>query len=171
MKPGFFTFAKFGNGCSPRPDRLASKPGTWLMRQSAHGSQFIPVALEEASPDGGFQIYRFGSPLYFANAGKFLEDVSSIVEGGTRSVKCLVLDAQAMTDMDTTGAESFHEAMQLLAGRNIVLAVSRANRALEKLLRHYGYDEQIGRDRMYPTNRHALAAWRREQSETDSHMA
>lgn len=111
MKPGFFTSAKFGNGCSPRPDRLASKPGTWPVRESADGSQFIPVALEEASLVGGFQIYRFGSPLYFANAGKFLEDVAAIVEGVTRSVKCLVLDAQAMTDMDATGAESFQEAM------------------------------------------------------------
>lgn len=145
--------------------RRASKPGTWLMQEAADGSYFIPIAPEEVEPGSELLIYRFGSPLYFANAGMFSGDIESLVERNTATLKCLVLDAQAVTDMDTTGAESFHEAMRLLADKKIVFAVSRASRTLQELLEHYGFDQQIGRDRMYPTNRHAVAAWRQERGE------
>ena len=74
----------------------------------------------------------------------------------------VVLDAEAMTDMDVTGMEAFHDAMDLLAGLGVTFAVTRASRWMTGLLDHYGVLDQIGRERLYPSNRHAMAAYREE---------
>ena len=63
-----------------------------------------------------------------------------------------------MVDIDTTGAEVLHQALTLLADRGVAFAVARANPHLRPLLQRYGLLELIGESRMYPTNRHAVAA-------------
>jgi MFS superfamily sulfate permease-like transporter len=73
-----------------------------------------------------------------------------------------VLDAEAMNDMDTTGEETLHQIMTWLAKRGVTVAVSRANPSTTALLRHYHLLELIGENRLYPTNRHAMAAFRQE---------
>ena len=53
--------------------RRASRPGTWVLQEAPDGSKFVPE--ETGNAPGkirGFFIYRFGSPLYFANATLFL---------------------------------------------------------------------------------------------------
>jgi len=73
-----------------------------------------------------------------------------------------VLDAEAMNDMDTTGEETLHQVLMSLTNRGVTLAVSRANQPTYALLAHYHLLELIGENRMYPTNRHAIAAFRQE---------
>jgi MFS superfamily sulfate permease-like transporter len=77
-----------------------------------------------------------------------------------------VLDAEAMNDMDTTGEETLHQVLTSLAKRGVTVAVSRANPTTTALLAHYHLLELIGKDRLYPTNRHAIEAFRRETGET-----
>ena len=67
-----------------------------------------------------------------------------------------------MNDMDTTGEETLHQVMSWLAKRGVTVAVSRANPSTTALLRHYHLLELIGENRLYPTNRHAIAAFRQE---------
>jgi MFS superfamily sulfate permease-like transporter len=64
--------------------------------------------------------------------------------------------------MDTTGAETLHQVLMWLADRGVRVAVSRANPATTALLRHYHLLKLIGENRLYPTNRHAIAAFRQE---------
>ena len=73
-----------------------------------------------------------------------------------------MLDAQAMNDMDTTGAETLHQVLQWLKGRGVNLSVSRASPSATALLSRYHLVELIGENRLYPTNRLAIAAFRLE---------
>ena len=73
-----------------------------------------------------------------------------------------MLDAEAMSDIDTTGAEVLHQVLTLFAKRCVTFAVARANPQLLPLLQRYGLLEMIGENRLYPTNRHAVAALRQE---------
>jgi MFS superfamily sulfate permease-like transporter len=73
-----------------------------------------------------------------------------------------VLDAEAMVDIDTTGEESLHQVLTLLAKRGVTVAVSRANQSTAALLSRYHLLELIGDNRLYPTNRHAIEAFRKE---------
>ena len=142
--------------------RRASRPRTWVLRDAPDGSHFVPEETDHAPDTNGILIYRFGASLYFANAAFFEEEVEKLVDQAATPVKWFVLDAQAMNDIDTTGAETLHQVLQWLKGRGVSVSVSRANPSTTALLAHYHLLELIGENRMYPTNRHAIAAFRQE---------
>ena len=48
--------------------RRASRPGTWVLREAPDGSHFLPEEAGSAPDTSGLIVYRFGAPLYFANA-------------------------------------------------------------------------------------------------------
>jgi sulfate permease, SulP family len=148
--------------------RRASKPGTWVLRESPDGSHFVPTETIAAADESGLIVYRFGSPLYFANANRFVEEVETLITQASTPVRWFVLDAEAMTDIDTSGAEVLHQVLKLLASRDVTFALARANPQLPSLLRRYGLLELIGEDRLYPTNRHAVAALCPEHGKTVS---
>jgi MFS superfamily sulfate permease-like transporter len=110
--------------------RCASKPGTWVLRESPDGSHFVPTETIAAADESGLIVYRFGSPLYFANANRFVEEVETLITQASTPVRWFVLDAEAMTDIDTTGAEVLHQVFRRhpLAGplrRRLTRAVAR----------------------------------------------
>ncbi len=142
--------------------RRASHPGTWVLQEAPDGSHFLPEETDHAPDTSGIIIYRFGSPLYFANANFFEEEVEKLFTQAATPVKWFVLDVEAMVDIDTTGEETLHQVLTSLAKRGVTVAVSRANQSTAALLAHYHLLELIGENRMYPTNRHAIAAFRKE---------
>jgi SulP family sulfate permease len=142
--------------------RRASRPGTWVLQEVPDGSHFVPEEADHAPEPSGIIIYRFGAPLYFANATSFEEEVKKLVTQAATPVKWFVLDAEAMVDIDTTGEEVLHQVLTWLADRGVTVALSRANQPTAGLLGRYHLLELIGENRLYPTNRHAIAAFRRE---------
>jgi len=145
--------------------RRASRPGTWVLREAQDGSHFVPTETIVGPDESGIIVYRFGSPLYFANANLFMEEVERLVAQGRTPIKAFVLDAEAMSDVDTTGAEVLHQVLTLLAKGGVTFAMARANPQLAPLLRRFGLLELIGEHRLYPTNRHAVAALRQEREQ------
>ena len=73
-----------------------------------------------------------------------------------------MLDAEATSDIDTTGAEALAQAIEALREREVTFAVARAHAEVRALLRTYDLLERIGEERLYPTNRDSVAAFRRE---------
>jgi SulP family sulfate permease len=142
--------------------RRAASPETSALVEAPDGSHFVPVDAEQASGLPGLLVYRFGAPLYFANSTLFLDDVERLATQGPVPVRWFVLDAEAIVDVDTTGAAVLRQAMDLLARRNVTFAVSRADRAFRSWLEKYDLMERIDPGRFYPTNRHAAAAFRTE---------
>ena len=142
--------------------RRASRPGTWVLREAPDGSHFVPEETDHAPDTSGLIIYRFGAPLYFANAGLFEEEVEKMVTQAAAPVKWFVLDAEAMVDIDTTGEETLHQVLTMLKKRGVTFGLSRANQTTSDLLARYHLLDMIGKDRVYPTNRHAIAAFRKE---------
>jgi sulfate permease, SulP family len=144
--------------------RRASRPETAALVEAPDGSHFVPVQEGQASSAQGLVVYRFGAPLYFANGSLFRDDVERLITAPPTPVRWFVLDAQAMVDVDTTGAEVLRQTITLLAKRNITVAISRADTAFRSWLEKYGLMELIDSRRFYPTNRHAAEAFREEQT-------
>ena len=140
--------------------RRASRPDTSALLEAPDGSYFAPAGDGDGSSTSGLVIYRFGAPLYFANATLFLDEIEQLVARAPRPLRWLVLDAEAMTDIDTTGAGVLRQAITLLAERDITFAVSRADQSFRSWLEKYDLMELIDENRFYPTNRHAAAAFR-----------
>ena len=142
--------------------RRASRPETSVLVEAADRSHFAPAAVGDAAGPSGLVVYRFGAPLYFANATLFLDEVEQLISQPSTPVRWFVLDAQAMVDVDTTGAAVLRQAITLLAGRGITFAVSRADGAFRSWLERYGLMTLIDQRRFYSTNRHAAEAFREE---------
>jgi sulfate permease, SulP family len=146
--------------------RRASRPETAALLEAPDGSHFVPVIEGKTAGSSGLMIYRFGAPLYFANATRFLDDVERLVTQAPTPVRWFVLDAQAMVDVDTTGAGVLGQAIGLLKKQNITFAVSRADRSFRSWLERYHLMERMDPDRFYPTNRHAAEAFRQSSGST-----
>ena len=80
----------------------------------------------ERHPEGtlvpGVAIYRFDAPIFFANADHFVRQVHAVVAGGSADgtgIRTVVVAAEPITDIDTTGAEALSQLLDELdaAGR------------------------------------------------------
>jgi high affinity sulfate transporter 1 len=142
--------------------RRASRPRTWVLQQAPDSSYFVPEEPGRAKVDSDIIIYRFGSSLYFANAAFFENEVEKLLDRAHPPIRWLVLDAQAINDVDITGAEALEQVSGLLKLRGVTLAVSRVNPSVAKLMDTYHLTEVIGKTRFFSTNRHAIASFRKE---------
>jgi MFS superfamily sulfate permease-like transporter len=140
--------------------RRASRPDTSALLEAADGSHFAPAGVGDAVSPSGLVVYRFGAPLYFANATLFLDEIEQLLARATTPVRWFVLDAEAMVDVDTTGAEVLRQAITMLAQHDVTFAVSRAHRSFRSWLEKYELMELIDPRHFYPTNRHAAEAFR-----------
>jgi len=141
--------------------RRASRPSTSALLEAADGSHFIYSDLGTTVSPDGLAIYRFGAPLYFANSTQFLDEIELMVTEAPTPVRWFVLDAEAISDVDTTGAQVLRQAITLLAKHKVTFAVSRADRSFRSWLEKYDLAELIDLVHFYPTNRHAAAAFRK----------
>ena len=98
-------------------------------------------------------ILRFAAPLFFANAAAFERAVSDLADAEP-APRTIVLDLEAVTDVDVTGSESFAAVAKKLHDRGIRLAVSRVRPDLSRRLEHFGLLDGLV---VYATNRDALA--------------
>ncbi len=72
-------------------------------------------------PGSGLLVYRFAGPLFFFNAAYFSDRIQEIVETADPPVNFLLIEAEAIVDMDINAVEMLDELHNYLKRRNIVL--------------------------------------------------
>lgn len=107
----------------------------------------------------GLLVYRYDSPLFFANAEDFRSRALAAVDAEA-PVRWFVLNAEAITDVDYTALDALESLRQELAGRGVVVALARVEHAVRVLLDRAGFTERIGDDHVYPTLPTAVEAYR-----------
>ncbi len=148
----------------------ASQPYTAVLAELPAGQGFdAPAGPPVSTTMPGLVIYRFGAPLYFANAGRFQDEVKALATEPTPPVRWFVLDAQAITDIDTSGARALAQTVTFLKAQGITFAISRAETPVPALLARYELLEQIGEERLFNTNRSAVEAFKQLTSAQANH--
>ena len=104
-------------------------------------------------------VYRFDAPLVFANAAFFTERMDELVSNAGEGLKCVILDAEAISDFDSTAAEALDNMDRSLERLGVELWIARANQPLRNLLLVTGLTERIGEDNIYPSVRAAVLAY------------
>lgn len=151
--------------------RRAASPKTAVLSPLPNGEGFYASAEPHTGVTiPGLIVYRFGAPLYFANAQLFQDQVKAMTEQGAAPIKWFVLDAEAINDIDTTGAETLGQVIDELQGHDIIFAIARASAPVPELLERYELLDKIGKQRLYTTNRDAIEAFQKEtgMSEPDA---
>jgi MFS superfamily sulfate permease-like transporter len=108
----------------------------------------------------GLIVYRFDAPLVFANAAFFTERLEQLVAGAGAELKCVILDAEAISDFDSTAAEALETLDANLERIGVELWIARANGPLRDLLQVTGLTNRIGQDNLHPSVRSAVTAYR-----------
>ncbi len=104
----------------------------------------------------GIVVYRWEAPLFFANAGSFREQIRTLAR--KRKPRWIVLQCEAMTDVDVTAAEMLEQLDDELNAAGIHLAFAEMRANLQDLALRYGLMETLDRDHFYPTLESALEA-------------
>jgi MFS superfamily sulfate permease-like transporter len=95
----------------------------------------------------------------FANAAFFTERLEELIAKADAGLKCVVLDAEAMSDFDSTAAEALENMDSSLERLGVELWIARANRPLRDLLEVTGLTKRFGKDNIYPSIRAAVSAY------------
>ena len=107
----------------------------------------------------GLIVYRFDAPLFFANAHFFRNRVRLLIAEADAPVEWMILDAEAITDMDSTAVEILAAVQSELASADIILAVARAKHHLRDIFDHTGLTAAIGERYFFPSIRTAVGAF------------
>ncbi|MGB8381777.1 MAG: SulP family inorganic anion transporter, partial [Dermatophilaceae bacterium] len=104
----------------------------------------------------GILVYRWEAPLFFANAGMFHEQVRTLVR--TKKARWVILQCEAVTDIDVTAAEMLDQADQQLNAQEVHLAFVEMRSRLQDLVMRYGLMDTLDKDHFYPSMDTAVAA-------------
>jgi SulP family sulfate permease len=113
-----------------------------------------------ASTEPGLIVYRFDAPLVFANAAFFTERLEGLIANAGPGLKCIILDAEPISDFDSTAAEALETLDADLERIGVDLWIARANGPLRELLTATGLTGRIGTEHIYPSVRAAVVAYR-----------
>ncbi|MDV7214425.1 SulP family inorganic anion transporter [Streptomyces prunicolor] len=108
----------------------------------------------------GLLVYRYDSPLFFANAENFRRRALAAVAQQAVPVRWFVLNAEANVEVDITALDAVDELRRELAHRGVVFALARVKQDLLDDLVAYGLVESVGTDHIFPTLPTAVAAYR-----------
>ncbi|MFI7707571.1 sulfate permease [Nonomuraea sp. NPDC049480] len=112
----------------------------------------------------GLVVYRYDSPLFFANAQDFRRRALAAVDEHEGPVSWFVLNAEANVEVDTTALDAVESLRAELARRGVVFAMARVKQDLRTSLDAFGLAEAIGEDFLFPTLPTAVAAYEQWRS-------
>jgi MFS superfamily sulfate permease-like transporter len=138
--------------------RQSYRPHTAVMRFDPVLA-WVPVAAspgQETEP--GFILYRFGADLFYANAPRFADEARALVAGAAHPVHWLVIEADAITNLDYTAARVVLTLIEELTREKIAIAFARVSASLRADMDRHGVTAVLGADRIFSSRHAALIA-------------
>jgi SulP family sulfate permease len=126
---------------SPHTAVLGRVPGTDRYRDV----QDVP----DAEVVDGLLVYRFDAPLFFANSGHLRDEIADLMEAADHPVREVLIDAEAIYDIDATGAQILSELLDSLNEDGIQLSMARVKSEVREQLVAGGIEGRIGEDHFY----------------------
>lgn len=119
----------------------------------------------ERHPDAdvveGLLIIRFDAPLFFANAPGFGRRLQGMVGEAGRPITEVVVVGNAITDIDTTGAEILGNVLDDLEAKDIGFTFAGLKGPVKDRLRSYGIYDRIGDEHFFPNTISAVKSYRK----------
>ena len=138
-----------------------ARPHSAVLGQSPEVAGWHDVDdLDDSAQIAGLVIFRYDSPLFFANAEDFERRCIVAIDQAVPRCRWFVLNMDGVTEVDITGLDALEQVRSYCADHDIVMALDHVKREVRKMLDRHGVGERIGHDRMYPTHPTAVAAYR-----------
>ena len=124
--------------------RGVSRPGTAVLGQLPGTQSYRDIAFHpDAKPIPGLLIFRFDGPVIFPNADFFTREVKRLIAESTTPVRAVLVPAQQINGLDSTGADGLAKLEAELAKQGIVFSFAEVKIALRETMRRTGLKEEI----------------------------
>lgn len=138
--------------------RQSYRPHTAVLLFSpAQGWTTVP-ATPGHQTEPGIIVYRFGADLFYANATRFTDEARSLLEGAPHPVRWLVIEAEAITNLDYTAARVLLTLIQELRRQKVGMAFARVSASLRADMDRHGVTPVLGPDKLFGSRHEALVA-------------
>ena len=115
---------------------------------------------ETALTEPGLIVYRFDMRRSCSRtAAYFTERMEELIANAGEGLKCVILDAEAISDFDSTAAEALENLDANLERMGVELWIAQPNQPLRDLLQVTGLTSRLGKDNIYMSVRAAVAAY------------
>lgn len=148
------------------------RPHTGVLVRDEHRIWQTVPALPGAKTEPGLVIYRFDAALFYANAGLFAEEVARLLSHPEPPVHWLIVDAEAIINVDYSAARVLRELVQDLQQKGVALIFVRVHPELRADLDRHHITEIVGTERIFGRLHDALRAFNTRYGtslQTDSH--
>lgn len=134
----------------PRDAVLGREPGTdhWIPPDVGLPTEQVP----------GVVVYLVYAPVWYGNADYISARVHAVVAAAPQPVHALVLDFDAVSDIDFTGTRMVGALTTSLAARGVTVGLARSSHLVHHDLKHSGLLESLGSDHLFASVEDAVAA-------------
>jgi SulP family sulfate permease len=145
-------------------------PRSGVMTAESDGSWRLIPPVAGAVTEPGFVLYRFGAALYYANASRFADEILTLVGPPPTAVRWLIVDAEAITNVDYTAARVVEELKKDLTNAGVVFGFARVPWDTRADFDRHHLTEAIGPSHIFNRLHDALDAYEKLQPppETDT---
>jgi sulfate permease, SulP family len=130
---------------------VPDESGRWKPVRATRGQETQP----------GLMVYRFGADLFYANANRFVYEVSTLVTHAPTPVRWFIVDAGAITDIDYSAAQAIRDLLDDLARKGVRMVFARVNPYLRSDMDRHRITAAIGEQWLFSTLHEGIAAVRR----------
>ena len=143
--------------------RRAYAPSAFVIQQGTdEARQYLPATAGTQS-EPGLIIFRFDAELFYANAGRFVDDVKALVDGAPDPVRWVLVDGSSLVDVDYSAGLQLKDLADFLSARSITVALVRGDDAVAEALRTYQVVGPDSKVLVFPRLEDGMAAYRADR--------
>lgn len=151
--------------------RRVSSPVTAVLGRLPETNAYRDIIISpEVETIPGLLIYRFDAPIIFPNASYFADNVRRLIDEAETPVHEVLVAAQQINNLDSTGADQLMKLQSELVTKGIVLSFAEVKSVLRQMMLSTGLEEKIGADRCYESiNDGVMAFLQRHEKKKSEH--
>jgi len=97
----------------------------------------------------GLLIHRIDDELFFANAAFVVRDITARLIASDPPADALVIDAEGVSDIDTTAIQQFGELLDELDSAEVAVSMARVRQPVMEMLKRSGLIDRLGEDAIF----------------------
>ena len=136
--------------------RHSYRPHTFMYKPDDSGRWMPGPVTPGAVTEPGLIVYRFGADLFYANQERFCDEVRELVTQAPAPLRCFVVDASAITDIDYSAARSLRVLIEDLQSKRVRMIFGRVSRYLRGDMDRHRITAAIGPQNLCATLHEAL---------------
>jgi SulP family sulfate permease len=130
--------------------RRSARPRDAVLGRASGTDHWIPTDIgRDTEKVAGVLVYLVYAPLWYANADYFHLRISGLIGGASTPVHSVVLDANAVSDIDYTGLQTLRLLISELGQQDIRFAIARASHLVHHDLKHGDLLGELGTEHLF----------------------